>query len=432
MRASSFVSKYWNVLLRIGHNTKMDYAQQMRLFALNAFLVISIGLTILFVTVFTMLGSYSALQGLSVLPALGFILYLNARRKLKLARVVVIYLLLALVLVLALLDRRTGTEYILIALGCCSVVVFDRITAILASFIVAFSCYAFYTWYDATYVFVADPNVPYLLLQNSLMFLCSFAVVAQSLAFRALVNKYAHGLKLAHDETQALNEELMVSNEELKRFSENLDLMVRQKSAQLQAYNDAINMNTFSVTLSHEGRFLSVNDPFVSASDYTREELIGQHYRIFNTDQFTKEQLIERYNWMIAGNTWAGELKYKGKTGSIFWIDCVVMPIRDMDGAIKEFLSLGIPITERKDLEEKNLAAAVALENIAFRTSHNVRGPLARITGLTALLKKNLVEKNEVNYVAQKLVESSTELEKSIHELTVFVNNHQKIFINHK
>lgn len=47
---------------------------------------------------------------------------------------------------------------------------------------------------------------------------------------------------------------------------------------------------------------------------------------------------------------------------------------------------MSIPITERKDLVEKNLAAAVALQNVAFRAYHKVRGPLAHITGLTALL----------------------------------------------
>jgi PAS domain S-box-containing protein len=432
MNTPSLITKYWNAILRIGYDPAMDQTQQTRLFAVNAFLLISFALTLVFVLVFVLLGSYSALQGLAVIPLVLIIFYLNFISWWRASQIMVTYGLMALALVLALADRRTGTEYILIAIGCCSVVIYEKFVGVISSFTVAFACYVFYAWYDSYYPFIADPRVPYLLSQNSLMFLSGFAVLAQSLVFRFLINDYAAKLKLANRDIELVNEELKVSNEQLKTFSENLDSIARTKSARLQAYNDAINTSIYSVTLDHQGVFVSVNDPIVLASGYTREELLGQHYKMFNTGQFTKEQLQERYHLLAAGNTWTGELRYKSKSGSIFWIDCVIMPMREADGSIKEFLSMGIPITERKDLEVKNLSAIQALEDVAFRTSHNIRGPLSRITGLTALLKKNAVGIDEVNYVAQKLVESSAQLDEATHELTIFVNKHQKIIVNPK
>ncbi|MEJ7644652.1 MAG: PAS domain S-box protein [Chryseolinea sp.] len=430
MKTPSRITEYWNAVLRIGLDPVMDQTQQTRLFAVNAFLLIAFILTLIFVFVFVLLGSYSALQGLVIIPVVLGIFYFNFKSWFKVSRILVTYGLMGLVLVLALSDRRTGTEYILIALGCCSVVIYEEIGGVILSFAFAFACYAFYAWYDFYFPFTADPRVPYLLSQNFIMFLSGFAVLAQSLVFRFLINDYAAKLNTANNDVESVNEALKASNEQLKTFSENLDLAVREKGARLQAYNDAINTSIYSATLDHEGIFLSVNDPLLVASGYTQEELIGQHYKILNTNQLTGDQLQGRYQRLAAGSTWTGELRYKSKSGSLFWIECVIMPIKEADGGIKEFLSLGIPITERKFLEVKNLSAIQALEDIAFRTSHNIRGPLARVTGLTALLKMNAVGIHELNYVAQKLVESSAELDEATHELTVFVNEHQKIIVN--
>ncbi len=416
---------YWNILLRVGYNSKMDYGQQMRLFALNAFLFISIVLTLLFVITFVSLGSYTALQGLSVIPVLALILYLNSRGNLKLAGVLVIYGLLVLILILALLDRRTGTEYVLIALGCCSVMVFEKLIAIIIAFLSAFACYAFYAWYDATHPFVVDPNVPYILIQNSLMFLSGFGVVAQSLAFRALVNKYADSLSVANQEIKSVNEALKSSNEELLTFSENLDLLVKQKSAELQAYMDAINVNLYSATTDWQGNFIKVNTPLVEATGYSAQELVGQNFLMLNSEDHSQSEIDGLFETVHSHKTWRGEVKCKLKRGAYLWVDMVVMPVKAQNEASSYLLILALSISERKELEEKNRKAVSALESVAFRTSHEIKGPLARIIGLTNILDKGFFVNAEMPYITKQLTHSSSELDMATHDLTVFVNQYQ-------
>ena len=419
------LADYWNILLRIGYDPKMDYGQQMRLFALNTFLFISIVLTLLFVATFVLLGSYSALQGLSVIPVLTLILYLNSKRKLKLAGFLVIYALIALILILALLDRRTGTEYVLIALGCCSVVVFDKLINILIAFFTAFACYVFYAWYDATYPFVADPEVPYIIIQNSLMFLSGFGVIAQSLAFRALINRYADSLKLANGEIKSVNDALKYSNDQLLTFSENLDLLVKQKSAELQAYMDAINVNLYAATTDWHGNFIMVNDPLVGVTGYTTKELIGQNFLLLNSDQHGPSEIDRMFATVHAHKTWRGEVKCKRKNGAYLWVDMVIMPVKAQNQASPYLLILALSISERKELEEKNRQALSALASVAFRTSHEIKGPLARIMGLTNILSKGFYNKDEMPYITTQLAYCSNELDMATHDLTVFVNEHQ-------
>ncbi len=420
------LKSHWNSMIRIGHDPGMDQMQEMRLFTLNAFVFIASFLTVLFVVVFTLVGSYSALQGLSVLPVLLVIVYCNSRGKHRLAQFLVVYLLLFLVLALALADRRTGTEYILIALGCASVLLFERISMILGSFFVAFLCYAFYSWYDATHVFVPDPGTPYLVVQNSLMFLSGLAVVAQSLVFRSLIRRYADSLKVANNEIGAVNEELRASNEELLAFTENLDLMVREKSAQLQAYIDAVNVNIYSTISDLDGYFKDVNEQVVSTSGYSREELVGSHYSKLGSGNYPKSYFAERRELLMKGKSWRGEVEHRTKSGALLWFDIVIIPMYESDGGVKNFLTLGMPITERKLNEKIRNETSELLEKIAFRASHNIRGPMARIKGLSHLIERSLLNESEYQSVASKFAVCTEELNIATSELVNFVYDHQE------
>ena len=102
-------------MLRVGFDQTMDPIQQMRLFAINAFVLICLAMTLTFVIVFVALGSYSALQGLTFIPFMMLIFYLNSKSRFQAANAIVTYGMIVLALLLALADRRTGTEYILIA-----------------------------------------------------------------------------------------------------------------------------------------------------------------------------------------------------------------------------------------------------------------------------------------------------------------------------
>lgn len=420
--------RYCNAILLIGHQEGMDIQVKVRLMTLNALMVISIGITILFVAVNALMGAYAVFQSLFLIPILSLVLYANHIGKYNFAGILLSYLLLVVVLLLAITERRTGTEYVLIAIGCCSVLIFEQTWAVLISFIAAFCCYAFYKWYDAHHVFIENPSIPYAFAQNSLMLISGFVVVIQSLVFRSLVRHYASSLKEANQEIAAMNEELRASNEELQAFSENLDLMVRQQSAELHAYIGAIDVSIYSTVSNLDGKFIKVNRQVTSMSGYSLDELIGQHYSILGSGNHPDQFFDDRRKVLIEGKVWRGDVEHKTKNGSLLWFDCVVMPIRGTDGLISNFLTIGLPITEKKTQEKVREGTLKLLETITFSTSHQIRGPLARVKGLSDLIKKGMVDHNELTLIAGKMMFSCEELDAATSELVNYVNTHQDSF----
>lgn len=418
------IKKYWNLIIRLGSDELRDYKQQIRLYTLNAFAFIWTVIILFFVAIFTLLGSTSAIEGLFFVPILLMVLWLNSQKKSRTAKGISVFLLAIVVLVLAIWDRRTGTEYILVAVACSSILIFEDFTSILFGFIWALICFGFYSWYDRSYPFVADPNVPYTLVKNVISICSAVAVLIQLLVFRALINSYALELERAHQLVISTNEELKSSNQELHSLSKQLDWIVKQKSSELQSYLDAINVHVCSIVTDLDGTFLKVNDPFATATGYTKEELVGKNFNILNSGYHSTHFLKRMLYTLKIGKTWRGEVKNKRKDGLFFWIDMVVIPLKSERGVINYFLTLALPITERKEAEEQKEKTSKMLEDIAFKASHTVRGPIARIQGLMNLMDSSYIAKDEMASITRFLKESVAEMDEATRELTSFVNTH--------
>jgi signal transduction histidine kinase len=77
-------------------------------------------------------------------------------------------------------------------------------------------------------------------------------------------------------------------------------------------------------------------------------------------------------------------------------------------------------------LEIVHTRALIGLEAIAHRTSHEIRGPMARILGLSQLLERGLIKNEELPDIAAKMVISANELNAATSALTEFINEHER------
>ncbi|MBI3218747.1 MAG: PAS domain S-box protein [Bacteroidetes bacterium] len=423
---------FWNRLLRMGHHDALNRKQQIRLHTLNAFAFASILFVLLFAAAFVSVGSYSALESLPIALVMVVVLWLNATRRLEAAKVFMVFSLVLVILGMALSDRRTGTEYVLISLACSSILIFDEVLKIFLGFVFSLICFGFYLWYDTTYDFVPDPTVPYEYMKSVVMLTSACAVAVQLLVFRSLINKYAEDLQEAHRKELTTNEELKTSNDELHSLSEQLDWIVKQKSNELQSYIDAINVHVYSAVIDTNGIILKVNAPLVRATGYCELELIGKNISILHA-QYQQDDFYRNGALFHSENkTWRGEVKKKRKDGSHFWVDKVIIPLKNESGTANYFLVLALPITERKEAEEQKERISKMLEDIAFRASHKVRGPIARIQGLMNLMENGYIEKEEMSAIIRFLRMSIDEMDMTTRELTRFVNTHyeEKIIVS--
>lgn len=426
------LKQLWKSGLKIGYDRTAPGLEKSRIMLLNG-IMIATSVSVLIYAVAYWIINYQYFYGpLYILPVTIGVLYLNHNRKFKAAQNVYFLGSLLVISYWCYEGRGNGNEYALITLATTATLIFNRKIEAFTTNVLCGGVFLIYKIYDSSVPFIPDPSINYAVLP-SIILVNSVAIVSFQIGFfRDLVRHYDSKLLIKYREQDVLiegqkiaEEELKTSNEKLQDMTEHLEIMVKQKTSELQTYIKAINVSIFSTISDLNGCFIEVNEQVVAMSGYSRKELIGSHYDILASGRHTHQFFKERRRTLMHGKTWRGEVEHKTKAGALLWFDCVVIPIYDSSETISSFLTLGLPVTERKLREKIREDTHALLETIAFGASHKIRGPLASIKGLTNLVQKELINDEEFKLVAEKLLICSEELNMAASELVSFVEDHQ-------
>lgn len=214
----------------------------------------------------------------------------------------------------------------------------------------------------------------------------------------------------------------------MKKYNSNLtdfyDLIKQSKMSLLQislAYQEATNKNMFCSITDTTGTILYVNEKFCEISQYSKEELIGKSHNIVNAGHHSAHFFNQLWETIQGGNVWHGEVKNRAKDGSYYWLDSVIIPIKNNNGEIIHFFSLRTLINDKKLKEEEIDQHLKVLHEILFLISHKVRQPIAHIIGLANLLE-NCTDSIRLNEMIAYIKKSSVILDDFTKELTSYIN----------
>lgn len=195
----------------------------------------------------------------------------------------------------------------------------------------------------------------------------------------------------------------------------------------LTAYQQAINVNIISSITDTSGTILYGNAKFCEVSKYSLNELIGKNHRIINSGHHPKSFFKKMWQTIEKGKAWHGEIKNKAKDGTLYWVDTVILPIRNKENKIIQYLSLRTLTTDKKHAEEERLEYTTKLREMLHMTSHRVRGPLATCKGLMNLIEEGkIIDEDELNYILCHLKKTAFKLDEFTQELTAFMNDLEK------
>lgn len=141
-----------------------------------------------------------------------------------------------------------------------------------------------------------------------------------------------------------------ITHEEIK------DVSARNHNLELNAYDRGLEQFSIVARTDRFGKITYANEQFCKLSKYTQEELIGQDHRIINSGFHPKEFFKKMWDTVNEGKNWRGVIRNKAKDGSFYWVDTVIIPIKDNAGEIVELLSFRFDITafmqQKAELEQ--------------------------------------------------------------------------------
>lgn len=136
-----------------------------------------------------------------------------------------------------------------------------------------------------------------------------------------------------------------------------------ERSALDSYMRDAVNTGWASIEFTPDGIILDVNDNWVKTLGYSRKEMVGQHHKMFCSDEYVSTPEYKKF-WkdLGEGHLNAGEFKRYKKGGDPLYINASYTPVKDEDGNVIRIIKIASDITEMTEMRRKGEAIKSAVD----------------------------------------------------------------------
>ncbi|MCK9453786.1 MAG: diguanylate cyclase [Sulfurimonas sp.] len=131
-----------------------------------------------------------------------------------------------------------------------------------------------------------------------------------------------------------------------------LQLSLLEAHRKLKEFTSIMDCFIITATTKPDGTILKISNAFIRSSGYTREELIGKKMNIIKNPDRDKLIIKNLWDTILSKKTWIGEIENRKKDGTTYWLEQHIIPTINENGTIDSFVSIGIDITAKKELEK--------------------------------------------------------------------------------
>ena len=159
-------------------------------------------------------------------------------------------------------------------------------------------------------------------------------------------------------------------------------------------------------------QIIDVNEKLEKLSGYKKGELIGASQNIFNyKNSFVREREIiaKKIN---SGQVWQGEMNYKKKDGSLYWVYETVALVAGEENGADHFITIQYDITEEKKLKRNSIREVIeAQEHERERFAMEIHDGLGQVL-LAAKMNLNVLKDSSegLDQDSKNILNTSVEL----------------------
>lgn len=153
------------------------------------------------------------------------------------------------------------------------------------------------------------------------------------------------------DELQDLS---IALSDMLKSQNEQARLLEESRAQALRNYNEtlkqkfALDQHSIVSITDRSGVIEYVNSKFIEISGHEEHELVGHTHSVIKSGLHNDLFFKELYLTIMAGEVWHGEICNRTKEGGLYWVDTTIVPYKNENDQITNFVAIRTDITSRK------------------------------------------------------------------------------------
>lgn len=133
----------------------------------------------------------------------------------------------------------------------------------------------------------------------------------------------------------------------------NIELHQKEQFYLLLQYKNILDKSSLVTKTNTDGVITYVNDKFCKISGYSKDELIGKSHNIIKNPQTPKLYFKQLWESIQKGEVFKGVVKNRAKDGSSFYLSTTILPIKNSNNKIIEYISASANVTEMLENREK-------------------------------------------------------------------------------
>jgi diguanylate cyclase (GGDEF)-like protein/PAS domain S-box-containing protein len=126
-----------------------------------------------------------------------------------------------------------------------------------------------------------------------------------------------------------------------------------QTRSLLTEYKHAIDASTIVFKMDAKGEITYVNEEFCRVSKYSKQDLIGQHYKVLISPEESLPGFETIWKALSKEKIWKGIQKKRAKDGVFYYVDTTIVPIMDMESDVLQYISISYDVTDLIQKEEE-------------------------------------------------------------------------------